>query len=68
LANKQCAVVTHYFLGPHFVEKSLTAACDKNLLENDLPPYLGNALLATRIQMWILHGGAFTLLQRLWIT
>jgi hypothetical protein len=53
LANKQCVVVvvTHYLPGPHFVEKSLTAACDKNLLENDLPQYLGDILLAARIQM-----------------
>jgi hypothetical protein len=68
LANKQCVVVTHYLLGPHFVEKILTASCDKNLLENDLPPYLGDAFLAKRILMWVLHGGAFPLLKRLWIT
>jgi hypothetical protein len=51
-----------------FVEKRLKAACDKNLLENDLPTYLGDVLLVARIQMWIPHDGAFPLLQRLWIT
>jgi hypothetical protein len=68
LANEQCVVVTHIVLVPDFDEKSVAAACDKNLLESDLPPRLGDVLLVARIQMWVPHDGAFSLLKRLWIT
>jgi hypothetical protein len=46
--NVWCGILGNNFVGPHFIEGLLTAVYYRDFLQNNLPLYLEDVLLATR--------------------
>jgi hypothetical protein len=58
LLSVWCGALGNYITGTHFFVGRLTAAYDRDFLQNDLPLYLKDVPFATGGRMWIQHDEA----------